>query len=134
MLKKILSFIIKKVLWILLIFVCWLYVVWLLCGCGTPNNLGGSYTRIYPITSYEMDGNWFTFSYTIEDGSGKIGKELRGHETLYFHEGEDTLVVISSEKDGKGTDGLKTFYVYLNSEKAKEYFGTMIDSMVENGG
>ena len=132
MLKKILIFIIKAVLWFLLIIFLWLYVLWLLCGCGTPNNLGGSYTRLYPITSYEIEDERITATYIIEDGSeGEINTPAT---RIHIHDGEDTLIVISSEKDGTDFDGVKDHYLYLNSENMKEYIGTMIDSMVENGG
>lgn len=132
MLKKIFKFILSMFLWILLIFVCWLYVVWLLCGCGTPNNLGGSYTRLYPITSYEIEDDRITGTYIIEDGSEDDFNTATTR--VYFHDGEDTLVVISSEKDGKDLDGVKEFYLYLNAENAKVVIGNMIDSMVESGG
>lgn len=132
MLKKILTFIIKTVLWFLLIIFLWLYTMWILCGCGTPNNLGGSYTRLYPVTSYEIGSERFKATYTLEDDTeGYIDANI---SRLYFHDGEDTLIVISSEKDGKDFDGVKEYYLYLNAENAKVVIGNMIDSMVESGG
>ena len=124
----------ELILYIMVGVISTICVISILDSCSISKNGDGSYTRLYPITSYEMDDKTFTFSFTVEDGSEITFIESLRHNDLYFHDGEDTLVVISSEKEGKGTDGLKRSFIYLNSEKAKEYFGTMIDSMVENGG
>ena len=103
-----------------------------LTSCAISIDSGESYTRLYPITSYSIESDRITATYIIEDGSeGYINTPTTN---IYFHDGEDTLIVISSDEYGTDFDGVKDFYLYLNSEKTKESLGTMIDSMVENGG
>ena len=92
----------------------------MLSGCAS--NLGGSYTRLYPVTSYEVEGEKVYATYTIEDGS-ESSVYFSKHR-VYLHDGENTVIVISSDKDGTDFDGVKEFYLYLNEgdviEKIKE--------------
>ena len=116
--RKVIKFIFSIVLWILILIICFLFNIWILCGCGTPNNLGGSYTRLYPVTDYMIKDDGVETVYTVEDN--KEGNTYFDRRYVYLHDGQDTVIVISSDRDGKALDGAKECYLYLNADKVAE--------------
>ena len=72
-----------------------------------------SHTRLYQVTDYEIQSDGVEASYTLEDGDG-FGHFNR--DRVFLHEGEDTLIIISWDENGKGFDGVKEYYLYLNED------------------
>lgn len=96
--------------------------LWFCVAClmlsGCSSNLGGSYTRLYPVTDYLIKADGVDAVFTVEDN--KEDSMYFRRYAVYLHDGEDTVIVISADKDGKGLSGVKNVYLYLNAEKVAE--------------
>ena len=102
--------------------ICFFYLV---SRFPVPSKLGGSYTRIYPVTAYEIESDGVDVVFTVEDD--KESETYFDRRYVYLHDGEDTVIVISSDRDGKGLDGVKECYLYLNAD-------TVAEKIKEKGG
>lgn len=91
-------------------------IICLLSGCSTK--LGGSYTRIYPVYDYVIQTDGVHAYYTLENYI--TGDSFFKNSKVYLHDSEDTIIVISSNENGRGFAGLKECYLYLNENNYLE--------------